>query len=121
MEGIKNCLLKRQIVWIILLLYAATKSNELIAHTYSHLFNLPSIDYGFTVYGRGRPDMVLLNSLNQLKINLLRFLITVIWLEFTYIDDVVESLFLLINKTNNYSEIKKNENFDKMRIIKYLM
>ena len=33
--------------------------------------------------------------------------------DFTYIDDVVESLFLLINKTNNYSEIKKNENFDK--------
>ena len=41
-------------------LYAATKrSNELIAHTYSHLYNLPSTGLRFfTVYGPwGRPDM----------------------------------------------------------------
>ena len=44
-------------------LYAATKkSNELIAHTYSHLFNLPTIGLRFfTVYGPwGRPDICLL-------------------------------------------------------------
>jgi len=43
-------------------LYAATKrSNELMAHTYSHLFNLPTIGLRFfTVYGPwGRPDMAL--------------------------------------------------------------
>jgi UDP-glucuronate 4-epimerase len=43
-------------------LYAATKrSNELIAHSYSHLFGLPTIGLRFfTVYGpRGRPDMAM--------------------------------------------------------------
>ena len=43
-------------------LYAATKkSNELIAHTYSHLFSLPTTGLRFfTVYGPwGRPDMAL--------------------------------------------------------------
>ena len=38
-------------------LYAATKtSNELMAHSYSHLYNLPCTGLGFTVYGPwGRP------------------------------------------------------------------
>ena len=43
-------------------LYAATKkSNELMAHTYSHLFNIPTTGLRFfTVYGPwGRPDMAL--------------------------------------------------------------
>ena len=43
-------------------LYAASKkSNELMAHTYSHLYNLPSVGLRFfTVYGPwGRPDMAL--------------------------------------------------------------
>ena len=43
-------------------LYAASKkSNELMAHTYSHLFNLPTTGLRFfTVYGPwGRPDMAL--------------------------------------------------------------
>ena len=39
--------------------YAATKSNELLAHTYSYLFNIPTTGLRFfTVYGPwGRPDM----------------------------------------------------------------
>ena len=99
-------------------LYAATKkSNELIAHTYSHLFNLSSIGLRFfTVYGPwGRPDMALFKFTKSIienkpiKVfnygNMIR--------DFTYIDDVVESLFLLINKTYNFSETKKNEHFDK--------
>ena len=48
-------------------LYAATKkSNELIAHTYSHLFNLPTVGLRFfTVYGPwGRPDMALFKFTN---------------------------------------------------------
>lgn len=49
-------------------LYASTKkSNELMAHTYSHLFMLPTTGLRFfTVYGPwGRPDMALLNLPNQ--------------------------------------------------------
>ena len=48
-------------------IYAATKrSNELIAHTYSHLYDLPVTSRFFTVYGPwGRPDMALLNLLLQ--------------------------------------------------------
>lgn len=78
-------------------IYAATKrSNELLAHTYSHLFGIPSTGLRFfTVYGPwGRPDMAL-------------FLFTKAILEgrpidvfnngemkrsFTYIDDIVESV-----------------------------
>ena len=42
-------------------LYAASKkSNELIAHTYSNIYNIPTTDKIFTVYGPwGRPDMAL--------------------------------------------------------------
>ncbi len=84
-------------------LYAATKkSNELIAHTYSHLFNLPTTGLRFfTVYGPwGRPDMALFKFTNLIirnqpirvfnNGNMIR--------DFTYIDDVVESIINLIDK-----------------------
>ena len=91
-------------------LYAATKkANELMAHTYSHLYNLPTTGLRFfTVYGpMGRPDMAL-------------FLFTKAILEgkpidvfnhgkmkrdFTYIDDIVEGIFRLITHipSNNSS------------------
>ncbi|MEO2063036.1 MAG: NAD-dependent epimerase/dehydratase family protein [Christiangramia sp.] len=84
-------------------LYAATKkSNELMAHTYSHLYNLPTTGLRFfTVYGPwGRPDMAMFlftNSiLNNLPIkvfnngNLQR--------DFTYIDDIVGGVFNIIEK-----------------------
>ncbi len=84
-------------------LYAASKrSNELMAHTYSHLYSLPTTGLRFfTVYGPwGRPDMALflftkaiLNN-EPIKIfnngNMLR--------DFTYIEDLVESLYRLISK-----------------------
>ncbi len=84
-------------------LYAATKrSNELMAHTYSHLFNLPSTAVRFfTVYGPwGRPDMALflftkaiLNN-QPIKIfnqgDMIR--------DFTYVDDIVNSLIKLLDK-----------------------
>ena len=92
-------------------LYAATKkSNELIAHTYSHLFNLPTIGLRFfTVYGPwGRPDMALFkfteSIINNKPIrvfnygNMLR--------DFTYIDDVIESIFLLMQNSDNNSNSK---------------
>jgi UDP-glucuronate 4-epimerase len=84
-------------------LYAATKkANELMAHTYSHLFQLPTTGLRFfTVYGHwGRPDMAL-------------FLFTKAMLEgrpidvfnngqmvrdFTYIDDIVEGVIRVADK-----------------------
>tara|TARA_Y100001968_G_scaffold163546_1_gene149617 strand:+ start:14159 stop:15181 length:1023 start_codon:yes stop_codon:yes gene_type:complete len=84
-------------------LYAATKkSNELIAHTYSHLYNIPSTGLRFfTVYGPwGRPDMALflftkaILEREPIKIfnngNMIR--------DFTYIDDITESIIRLIKK-----------------------
>ncbi len=83
-------------------LYAATKkSNELMAHTYSHLYNLPSTGLRFfTVYGPwGRPDMAL-------------FIFTKAMLEdrpidvfnngnmkrdFTYIDDIVKGVIKVLD------------------------
>jgi UDP-glucuronate 4-epimerase len=85
-------------------LYAATKkANELMAHTYSHLFGLPTTGLRFfTVYGPwGRPDMAL-------------FLFTQAILEgrpidvfnhgkmrrdFTYIDDIVEGVVRVMDRT----------------------
>ena len=84
-------------------LYAASKkANELMAHTYSHLYGLPATGLRFfTVYGPwGRPDMAL-------------FLFTRAMLEgrpiqvfnrgqmvrdFTYVDDIIESLVRLLDK-----------------------
>lgn len=84
-------------------LYAASKkSNEMMAHVYSHLFNLPTTGLRFfTVYGPwGRPDMAL-------------FLFTKAMLEgkpidvfnhgkmrrdFTYVDDIVEGIFRIAQK-----------------------
>ena len=92
-------------------LYAASKkSNELMAHTYSYLFNLPTTGLRFfTVYGPwGRPDMAL-------------FLFTKAIIEgkpidvynhgnmqrdFTYIDDIVEGVVrVLENKPNKKEEV----------------
>tara|TARA_Y100000739_G_C20582710_1_gene453673 strand:- start:605 stop:1627 length:1023 start_codon:yes stop_codon:yes gene_type:complete len=84
-------------------LYAATKrSNELIAHTYSHLYGLPVTGLRFfTVYGPwGRPDMALFlftkAILNNEPIKV--FNNGVMMRDFTYIDDVIESIFRLIKK-----------------------
>jgi UDP-glucuronate 4-epimerase len=80
-------------------LYAATKkANELMAHSYSHLYNLPTTGLRFfTVYGPwGRPDMapyiftkkviegeiIDINNKGDM------------WRDFTYIDDIVEGLIL---------------------------
>ncbi|MFN7117485.1 MAG: NAD-dependent epimerase [Saprospiraceae bacterium] len=83
-------------------LYAASKkSNELMAHTYSHLFGLPTTGLRFfTVYGPwGRPDMALflftkailegkpIQVFNQG--NMIR--------DFTYVDDIVEGLVRVID------------------------
>ena len=84
-------------------LYAATKrSNELIAHTYSNLYNLPSTGLRFfTVYGPwGRPDMALFIFTKAIfedkPINV--FNNGDMMRDFTYINDVVESIRRLIDK-----------------------
>ena len=84
-------------------LYAATKkSNELIAHTYSHLFNLPTTGLRFfTVYGPwGRPDMALYKFTKLIENNepITVFNYGNMIRDFTYIDDVIESMFLILDK-----------------------
>ena len=84
-------------------LYAATKkSNELVAHTYSHLFNLPTTGLRFfTVYGPwGRPDMALFKFTDLIIKNkpITVFNFGNMVRDFTYIDDVIESILRLINK-----------------------
>jgi UDP-glucuronate 4-epimerase len=84
-------------------LYAATKkSNELMAHTYSHLYGIPTTGLRFfTVYGPyGRPDMAYFSFTKDIlegkpiKVfnhgNMER--------DFTYIDDIVEGIVKLIDK-----------------------
>jgi UDP-glucuronate 4-epimerase len=78
-------------------LYAATKkANELMAHTYSHLFNLPTTGLRFfTVYGPwGRPDMALFIFTRKIlagePIDVFNF--GNHRRDFTYIDDIVEGV-----------------------------
>lgn len=84
-------------------LYAATKkSNEVMAHTYAHLFGIPSSGLRFfTVYGPwGRPDMAYFGFTKKIvegqsidvfnEGDLMR--------DFTYIDDIVEGIVRLIDK-----------------------
>ena len=84
-------------------LYAASKkSNELMAHTYSHLFNLPTTGLRFfTVYGPwGRPDMALFKFtkaiINGEKIQV--FNNGNHERDFTYIDDIVEGVIRVAMK-----------------------
>jgi UDP-glucuronate 4-epimerase len=90
-------------------LYAATKkANELMAHTYSHLFKLPTTGLRFfTVYGPwGRPDMALFlftkSILSGQPINVFNHGEMI--RDFTYIDDIVEGVIRVADKpaTPNY-------------------
>jgi UDP-glucuronate 4-epimerase len=83
-------------------LYAATKkANELMAHSYSHLYRLPSTGLRFfTVYGPwGRPDMALFlftkAILNNEPIQI--FNNGRMQRDFTYIDDIVEGIIRVMN------------------------
>lgn len=79
-------------------LYAATKkSNELLAHCYSKLYNIPSTGLRFfTVYGpAGRPDMFYFSATNKLILGktIQLFNYGNCKRDFTYIDDIVEGIF----------------------------
>ena len=106
-------------------LYAASKkANELMAHTYSHLYSLPSTGLRFfTVYGPwGRPDMALFkftkNILENKNIELYnngnhsR--------DFTYIDDITKNITKLISKIpkkNNKKKLYPNTSNCPFRIV----
>ncbi|WP_432709909.1 NAD-dependent epimerase [Pedobacter sp.] len=83
-------------------LYAATKkSNELMAHTYSHLFNLPTTGLRFfTVYGPwGRPDMapfLFTKAILEHK-HIDVFNNGAMKRDFTYIDDIVDGIVRVID------------------------
>ena len=84
-------------------LYAASKkSNELMAHTYSHLYNLPTTGLRFfTVYGPwGRPDMALFKFTKAILENrpIDVFNYGKHRRDFTYIDDIVEGIVRVIQK-----------------------
>ena len=84
-------------------LYAATKkSNELMAHCYSKLYDIPTTGLRFfTVYGpAGRPDMAYFSFTNKLikgeKIKIFNY--GNCQRDFTYVDDIVDGIIKVINK-----------------------
>ncbi len=94
-------------------LYAATKkSNELMAHTYSHLFKIPTTGLRFfTVYGPwGRPDMAMFLFTDAIikdkPIKVFNY--GKMERDFTYIDDIVEGVTLIIDKPTE-ERIQKND------------
>jgi UDP-glucuronate 4-epimerase len=94
-------------------LYAATKkSNEVLAHAYSHLFHIPTTGLRFfTVYGPwGRPDMAIFKFVDAIMggrpIELYNF--GRLQRDFTYVDDIVEGVVRVLPlapKVSNSSEI----------------
>jgi UDP-glucuronate 4-epimerase len=92
-------------------LYAATKkSNELMAHTYSHLYDIPTTGLRFfTVYGPwGRPDMAMFLFTKAISENkpIKVFNYGNMERDFTYIDDIVEGIQRIINKPVNKRDKK---------------
>jgi UDP-glucuronate 4-epimerase len=88
-------------------LYAATKkSNELMAYTYSHLYNIPATGLRFfTVYGpMGRPDMAYFSFTDKyfkgetIKIFNNGDFENDMYRDFTYIDDIVEGVYRVTHK-----------------------
>lgn len=93
-------------------LYGVTKkTNELMAHCYAHLYNLPVTGLRFfTVYGPwGRPDMALYNFTGSIikgkPINLYNGGNMI--RDFTYVEDIVESIYRLIYKSPTGKEDEK--------------
>ena len=105
-----------------LTIYAATKkANESMAHSYSYLWKIPTTMFRFfTVYGPwGRPDMALFKFVSAIinnkpidiynKGEMSR--------DFTYIDDLVRSIYLLINKTPNNFDNSENLSKDNVSTV----
>jgi UDP-glucuronate 4-epimerase len=105
-------------------LYAATKkSNELMAHVYSHLYGLPTTGLRFfTVYGPwGRPDMALFKFTEGIlkgepipvynRGEMIR--------DFTYIDDIVEGVVRAIDQPPPLDSDHENKNNAAVRTVPY--
>lgn len=91
-------------------LYAATKkSNELLAHSYSHLYHIPTTGLRFfTVYGPyGRPDMAYFSFTQDILAGrpIKVFNHGQMERDFTYIDDIVEGILQLIPKAPNANKL----------------
>ena len=106
-------------------LYAATKkSNELMAHTYSHLYNIPTTGLRFfTVYGPwGRPDMAMFlftdAIINNRSIKVFNY--GKMERDFTYIDDIVEGVRRIIDKSVDQRELYKIYNIGNNKSVKLL-
>ncbi|TDQ24103.1 NAD-dependent epimerase [Tenacibaculum caenipelagi] len=106
-------------------LYAATKkSNELMAHTYSHLYKIPTTGLRFfTVYGPwGRPDMApilfadAISNDRPIKV----FNKGDMERDFTYIDDIVEGIKRVIEKPVENRELYKIYNIGNNDSVKLL-
>ncbi len=106
-------------------LYAVTKkSNELMAHTYSHLYNIPTTGLRFfTVYGPwGRPDMApilfadAISNDRPIKV----FNNGDMERDFTYIDDIVEGVKRVIEKPVEERELYKIYNIGNNDSVKLL-
>jgi UDP-glucuronate 4-epimerase len=112
-------------------LYAATKkSNELMAHTYSHLYNIPTTGLRFfTVYGpMGRPDMAYFGFANKLFDNQPIKIFNDgdfendLYRDFTYIDDIVEGILGLLHyydQENPYNVYNIGNN-NPVRLMKFI-
>jgi len=105
-------------------LYAATKkANELMAHTYSHLFDIPTTGLRFfTVYGPwGRPDMALFRFTQAMlegkpidvynRGRLTR--------DFTYIDDIAEGVVRVLDRPSKY-QVFNIGNHEPVRLLDYI-
>ena len=113
-------------------LYAATKkSNELMAHTYSHLFKIPTTGLRFfTVYGPwGRPDMAMFlftdAIVNDRSIKVFNH--GKMERDFTYIDDIVEGVVRIIEKSpqiridnNEYYKIYNIGNNNSVKLLDFI-
>ena len=94
-------------------LYAATKkSNELMAHSYSHLYQIPVTGLRFfTVYGPwGRPDMAYFKFVKAIQTNkpIDVYNYGKMKRDFTYIDDIVEGIVRVINHPPKVNLISQN-------------
>jgi UDP-glucuronate 4-epimerase len=98
-------------------LYAASKkTNELLAHTYSHLYNLPTTGLRFfTVYGPwGRPDMALFKFTKAIlagdKIQVFNY--GKHRRDFTYIDDIVKGITKILTNPSKANKMWSGDNPD---------
>ena len=98
-----------------LTIYAATKkSNESMAHSYAHLWKIPTTMFRFfTVYGPwGRPDMAYFkfvsSILNNKPIDIYNN--GEMYRDFTYVDDLVNGIKLLVNCIPDNKKISENDN-----------